>query len=51
MTKEKCGCIVTVNQKTQFETVKPCEKHDSWKRFTKALGILKKTWTKGIGQI
>lgn len=32
---EKCGCVVTKDPKTQFETVKPCDKHDSWKRFFK----------------
>lgn len=31
--KEKCGCKVTVDPKTQFETVIPCEKHDTWKHF------------------
>lgn len=30
---EKCGCKVTVDPKTQFETVEPCDKHNTWKRF------------------
>lgn len=32
---EKCGCVVTKDPKTQFETVKPCDKHDSWGKFEK----------------
>lgn len=43
---EKCGCRVTVDSKTQFETVVPCEKHDTWKRFMNAMPKILKTMTK-----
>lgn len=45
---EKCGCKVTVDPKTQFETVKPCEKHDTWKKFTKAMPKLLKKFKKEL---
>ncbi len=35
--REKCGCKVTVDPKTQFETVEPCDEHNSMKRFIKAM--------------
>lgn len=35
--KEKCGCEVTVDPKTQFETVRPCKKHDTWGRFLRGM--------------
>ena len=41
---EKCGCEVIRDPKTQFEKVKPCKRHDTWRNFfkvVKKMGLIK----------
>lgn len=39
--KEDCGCIITKDPITQFETIKPCRKHNQMRSFKKMIKYIK----------